>query len=308
MFAHRPRLVTLLSNWSSGATLFTILVDAHSQIVSNGESMPFSDDDYDRYDCSCGAYLDKCDFYKSAASHMRCPENGEWDRSLFVHVPRFSRNPVLQSLLGSWRFDSATRDRIIRAIPAYRDTRDRFMEAQLRFFARARDLAGASLYMDGTKSIRRAQLFARGGRCDMKVIHLLRDGRGFCCSYMKHQSLGEATPTTIRASANAWLGYISQVDKFARAFPSIPLLTLRYEDLCRSTSESIATVCRFLDVEYEELAVTGRDNMHLLGNKIRRGFDGHISEDTSWKERLSRNAQAELTDLMRPQLERFGYT
>lgn len=298
----KPQLVSLLANWYSGATLLTIFLNAHSRIVSNGESMFFDDRDTRRYDCSCGKYIDECEFYQSTTAPMRVPGGG-WDKRLFVQVPRFSRQPVLSSLLHSPRFESHLRHGLINAVPAYRGTRDRFLQAQLQFFAEARQLSGASVYLDGTKSIRRAQLFARDDRCEMRVLHLIRDGRGFCASYVKNN---RPMPSWTDA-ADAWVSYIAQVDQFSRAFPSIPVLVVRYEDLCRSTAEVIRTVCRFLDVDYEEPGADMMKGAHILGNRMRRTFSGAIVEDTSWKEKLDDSTQAELTSLMKPQLQQFGY-
>jgi len=302
MTAARPKLVSLLANSYSGATLLTILLNRHSQIVSNGEAMFINGRDETHYDCTCGKYLEDCDFYRATARHMRLPDDTGWDRQLFMRVPCFSRNALIQGMLGSARFAGASRDRLISLIPAYRDIRDRFLEAQLQFFANARSFAGAPIYLDGTKSLRRAQLFAADGRCEMKALFLIRDGRGFCASYLKNtgrQSLAEA--------AKRWLAHIVRVDRFARAFPSIPLLTVRYEDLCRSTEETMRTICRFLGIRYENPGDGTMKEAHVLGNRMRRTFSGAIVEDVSWQRKLDPESQRRLTSIMEGQLARFGY-
>lgn len=298
-----PQLVSLLANWYSGATLLTILLNAQSQIVSNGESMFFDEKDSRRYDCSCGRYIDECEFYEATTAHMRRAGGPDWDKRLFVQVPAFSHKPVLRSFLHSPRLESVLRQEIIDIAPAYRGIRDRFLDAQLQFFANARRFSGASIYLDGTKSIRRAQLFACDGRCAMKAVHLVRDGRGFCASYVKNT---RPTPSWSDA-AEAWVSYIAQVDQFSRIFPSVPVLVVRYEDLCRSTEEALRSVCRFLDISYEEPAADIMKGAHILGNRMRRKFNGTVVEDTSWKEKLGNDTQAELTSLMKPQLTQFGY-
>lgn len=300
----KPKLVSLFANWSSGATLFTILLDAHSQIVSNGESLPFNEGDNERYDCSCGKYIDECEFYSAAAGHMRLRDGSDWDRSVFVHVPELSKIPVFRSFLQAWTFEGNLRNHVIDAVPSYRETMNRFLAAQLRFFENARRLAGATIYLDGTKSTRRAQLFARDGRSEMKVIHLIRDGRGFSNSYLKHW--GHET-RNVANPARQWLRYISQVDKFAQVFPSVPILTVRYEDLCRSTTDTMRTVCRFLDVPYEKFDEAALQTMHLLGNQMRRSFDGKIHEDTSWRTELDSRTRRKATSIMERGLRRFGY-
>ena len=299
----KPKLVSLLSNWYSGATLLTILLNAHSRIVSNGESMFFDDNDTRRYDCSCGKYIDECEFFAATTAPMRLPDGAGWDKRLFVQVPRFSRRPLLRSLLQSPRFECALRQQLINIVPAYRDVRERFLQAQLQFFADARRLSGAPIYLDGTKSIRRAQLFARDGRSELKILHLIRDGRGFCASYVKNK---RPTPSWADA-AEAWVSYITQVEQFARTFPSVPLLVVKYEDLCRSTPEVLRATCQFLDIPGESPGADMLQGAHILGNRMRRNFSGAIVEDTSWKEKLDQGTQAQLTSLMKPQLEQFGY-
>lgn len=302
--SRKPKLVSLLANWISGATLFTILLDAHSQIVSNGESLPFGKDDHDRYDCSCGKDIDECEFYSAAAGHMRLRDSSEWDRRLFAQVPTLSKIPVFRSLLQAWMFEGRVRNRIIDAVPSYRATMKRFVDAQLLFFENARRLAGASIYLDGSKSTRRAQILARDGRSEMKVIHMIRDGRGYCRSYLKNW--GDET-RNVAVPAHLWLRYISEVDKFAEAFPSVPLLTVRYEDLCRSTTETMKTVYRFLEVPHEEFDKTAPHTPHLLGNRMRMSFDGRIHEDTSWKTAMDSRTLRQATSIMGSGLRRFGY-
>lgn len=299
----KPKLVSLFANWYSGATLLTILLNAHSEIVSNGESMFFDENDNRRYDCSCGKYIDECEFYEATTRPMRLPHTAGWDKRLFVQVPGFSRKPLLRSLLHSPRLECALRHEFINVIPAYRTIRDRFLEAQLQFFANARRLSGASIYLDGTKSIRRAQLFARDHRCEMKALHLVRDGRGFCASYVKNM---HPTPTWVEA-AKAWVSYVAQVDQFSRAFPSVPVLVVKYEDLCRSTAGVIRIVCQFLEISYEEPGADLMKNAHILGNRMRRKFNGTIVEDTSWRKNFDDRTQMDLTSLMKRQLAQFGY-
>ena len=302
MTVSKPRLVFLLANYFSGATLLTILLSGHEQIVSNGEAMFFDDGDDERYDCTCGRYIDECEFYGAAAAHMRLPDGSGWDKRLFVHAPRFSRNRILRSFLGSWRYESALRDRFITALPAYRRTRDRFIDAQLEFFANARRLSDAPIYLDGTKSVRRAQLLARDGRSDVKVIHLIRDGRGFSGSDLKN------TPNqTVSMSVGEWLGYIAQVDRFSKSFPSVPVLNVRYEDLCRTTEKTLRAIYEFIGIPYQQAGTDFMDDAHILGNRMRRSFSGAIVEDTSWKQRLDPDTQKILTSRMQKQLERFGY-
>ena len=265
--------------------------------------MFFDENDEERKDCTCGKDIEECDFYEATTRHMRFSDAVGWNKQLFVQVPKFSSVPILDRFLHSARFESSMRHQLIEATPAYRSIRDRFLTAQLQFFANARKLTDASIYLDGTKSIRRAQLFARDNHSEMKVLHLIRDGRGFCASYVKHT---HPTPT-LGEAASAWVRYIARVDGFTTQFPTVPAHVVRYEDLCRSTSEAIRSICQFLQIPYEEPHPHIMNEAHILGNRMRRAFTGVIVEDTSWREKLDQPTRTKLTSLMRRELERFGY-
>ena len=71
--------------------------------------------------------------------------------------------------------------------PGYRKKAKAFIDANLHFFIKGCEFEGSSFYVDGTKSIRRAELFAKYIESTFKVIHLIRDGRAFCYSYDKMQ-------------------------------------------------------------------------------------------------------------------------
>lgn len=308
MTVSKPKVTSLLSNWFSGATLLTILLSNHSDIVSNGEAMYFDEKDSNRYDCSCGKYIEECEFYEAAAKHMRVTNGTGWDRQVFVQAPSFSQNTILRHFLRSSRYESVLRDRVIGLVGAYRTVRNRFLDAQLRFVDNAMRISGASMYLDGTKSIRRAQLLARSDRCEMKVLHMVRDGRGFSLSYVNAMTAARQTENaSVTSAAKAWTRYIAWVDEFSRDFPAIPVLTVRYEDLCRSTAETIRSICAFLELPYEDVTMGTMKGIHILGNSMRRKFNGEIVEDTAWRYAFDQRTQSVMTLMMRRELERFGY-
>lgn len=300
--------ISLLSNWYSGATLFTFLMNGHSQIVSNGETMFFSEKDDRQYECSCGKLLDECEFYAFAAGHMKLSNGRRWDKRVFVHVPSYSRNKFLRVFLQSWRYDNSAREFLIKKTPQFNLMQRDFIEAQQQFFDRAREFSGASIYMDGTKSLRRAQMFARnvysGTQSDkMKVIHLIRDGRAFCYSFCKNERGNPSLEDAVRA----WLMHIRQVKKFRNAFPSTSVLVVRYEDLCRSTRSTVKRVCEFLGIFDQDVGNADFTGAHILGHEMRKTFQGEIREDLSWKSNLDRRSEDRLTALMRDELKGFEY-
>ena len=301
----RISLVSLLSNWYSGATLFSILLNNHSQLVTNGEAFPTNGMDNRSYICSCGKPLLECEFYQQAAFHMISENATEWQKELFVQLPCYSNLKLVNSWLTSVRYLYKLRDITISTIPRFQIINTDFITAQLRFFLNSMEIERASYYVDGTKSVRRAELFADNKNCDQKIIHLVRDGRGFFASYKHHKHWSKKN---IGYVARAWLRYINLVDIFSRRHPEIPLLVVRYEDLCHDPEKTMMNVCNFLEIPYQD-RLLGKTIVrhHVLGNRMRNTFNGKIIEDMSWKAILSKEEIDTVTYIMINDLRRFSY-
>ena len=300
----KGKLVVLFANWYSGATLFTILMNKHSKIVSNGEGFPFGRNDMSRYMCSCGNYLDECNFYQYAASHMMDIERARWDKELFVQLPSFSPVKSINRFFLSSRFNNILKSYLINHIGTYRDTLSKFLQAQYEFFKKATEYTNSQLYMDGTKSIRRAQLFAEDDRMHIQVINLVRDGRAFCHSYIKNRSLDI---NSIEKAAKEWKEHIHRTDNYFSSFRGIDFINVRYEDLCDNTDETMNSVFKFLDLPYEDLLSLPAYEMHILGNRMRKTFNGQIIKNTDWKEAFSNSAVKQIDSIIGPELQRFNY-
>jgi hypothetical protein len=294
----------MLANWYSGATLFALIISRHSEIECNGETFPFGPRDARRHDCTCGQYLDTCEFYRTACAHMWSAEKSDWDRAIFSRVPVLSRNPTLNRLLISRRsLPSMLRSGAERIGSFSRGQRD-FVDAHMRFYEQALEYSGRSVYVDGTKSIRRAQLFLVNTTNRLKVVHLIRDGRAFANSFRKNRHLDESA---LPQAAVFWNKYIERVDELQSRSERVDVLTLRYEDLCRTPSSFLGDLFTFLDLDFEDVLSIPRSDTHVLGNRMRRDFSNVIKEDESWKQEVDGADQDMLNRMMSGGLSRFGY-
>ena len=302
---HAPRALDfMLSNWYSGATLLALIISRHSEIECNGETFPFGSGDRKRYDCTCGEYLDACEFYRTACSHMWSAETDDWDRSVFCRIPVISRKAVVGRLLQSTR----TVPTLLRAMaiqaPSHRRRQREFVDAHMRFYDQALEYTGRSVYMDGTKSIRRAEMFLDNTSGRLRVVHLVRDGRAFANSFRKNRHMDN---TALPQAAKLWNLYIGRVDQFQSRSDRVEVLTLRYEDLCRTPDSFLNDLFTFLDVPFEDVLSAPRSDAHVLGNRMRREFSNVIQEDESWKQEIDASGQDMLSQMMHGGLSRFGY-
>ena len=290
----------------SGSTLLACLLARHSQLSSDGEIFPL--EATNSVICSCGKKQLECPYYRQAAGHMLGPDGKSWDEALFAPCPAYSRFTLIDKALGRLWGNSALRlaQRCLRRIPLWRRRDEAFVAAHLRFMQNSLRLRRARVYVDGSKSVRRARLFARSGGVHLKVIQVVRDGRAFCFSYLKNHELPR---THLPAATRAWLKNLKAVERFHALFPHVPVLNVRYEDLCRDLPETMHRVCQFLAVPYEPTReYSDARPCHVLGNRMRLTFSGQIQENLRWQAEFPPEDIAFLNRTLRPHLERYQYS
>ncbi|PKN65003.1 MAG: hypothetical protein CVU57_12835 [Deltaproteobacteria bacterium HGW-Deltaproteobacteria-15] len=301
-----PRISFLLSAPYSGATLLSILANQHPKISSDGEIFPYTNRAANLR-CSCRQYQIKCPYYRHVASSMIKSKDEEFDGRYFYYVPQYSGFHLLsRAFEGFWINPRAHRIRnfALTWIPRFRNREREFTKIQMSFFTSSLLLRNAEVYFDGTKSLRRAEFFAERNLAT-NFVHLIRDGRAFCCSFLKNKKLGKGA---MPASAMFWKENIRKVRVLQQRFPSLTMHIVRYNDLCREPGKELARFYDFFGLDYQESYMNYRaDDMHILGNRMRFEYDGIIKEDNAWKTFFSNREIEILNDLMRAELEFYSF-
>jgi hypothetical protein len=298
-------LAATLASQSSGSTVFAFLLARHSQLSSDGEIFPL--DHLDSALCSCGQKQVDCPYYREAAGHMLAQADHSWDPTLFAPHPRYSRFGLVDKAVGRLWGNRVLQfgQGILRRLPPWRRQEREFIAAHIRFMENSLRIREATVYVDGSKFVRRAALFANHPGVRLKVIHLVRDGRGFCWSFIRNHKLQSAQ---LPLAARTWLWNLEIVERFHTRWPHVPLLIVRYEDLCRDLPGTLQRVCRFLDVPYETSLETGSDRpSHVMGNSMRLTFSGQVSECRRWAQEFAAQDIAYLNRTLSESLQRYGY-
>ena len=295
------KLAILLSGWYSGATLLTLLLDRHPAIVSNGEGFPFSGD-FQAFVCTCGSELRDCDFYRNVAGHMY--RGTEFDRHLFLRSPDYERLGPLGRLADTPRFPGRLRHALLSLHPGYRAMTAEFVAAHEEFMNRALARTDSSVYLDGTKSLRRADILLQHARREPRIWLLVKDCRGYCATVLRVRKWPQHKATI---AAEEWLEYIRLARRLAAAHSDVPFRILRYEDLC-------ADPAAFLNDLVSELGLNPSYDWghqlrtpHVLGNKMRTDFNGTIEQDERWRRELEPATQLAVVRVARKTMEEFGY-
>ena len=295
-------LTFLFCNWYSGGTLFSIILNDSPDIVCNGEVFPCQDVDMNN-DCSCGEVISKCQFYNFCASGMK-NSDGSYDMDVFRVLPKLSNIEIINRYFNSFFPSPALKNILINMFPRWKIRLSSYIDSHISFVEKALEFDKKRVYVDGNKNIRRAELFSREKNINLKVIHLIRDGRGFCNSWVKNRGIDREEG--LKTAAIDWNNYIAQVDEFSNRYPDIPVLIVKYEDLCTSLDLQHIRVQEFLGLSSSWKGWTGKP-FHILGNRMRRSFTGKIKQDLTWQSELSPEQIAFVESIMKNQLERYGY-
>jgi hypothetical protein len=293
----------LLANFWSGATLLTMLLDRHSRLVSTGEGFPFPDQTGVR--CSCGEPIERCDFFLAAAAGMR--GDNKYDRDLFGFMPgRLRELPrPLRKLAETGHWPGRLRHTLCSLSPAYRRIVADFAAQHREFMQRACQLAGATHFVDATKSLSRADLLMRSGLMPSAIVLLVRDPRAFTHGRLRYVS-GDGDK--IALAAQEWLHYIRLARRLARAYSAVPYLEVRHEDICTDPARELERIVRLIGFVPEPGQLAGPGGVsHVLGNKMRHSFDGRVFLRERWRETLPPEVQSRVMKLTGVTAVEFGY-
>jgi hypothetical protein len=277
-----PEVLYILGPSYSGSTLLTFLLASHPEIATVGELKASAMGDIESYRCSCGALLKECNFWRQVQHGMQerstpfsladfgthfTNGHGVFRRLISLGV----RNPFLAAV-GSLALETLPpcKARLMRIVEQNRLLIDLVMKIQ-----RGR------VFLDGSKDPERLNQFLNSSLWKVKVIHLIRDGRGFANSYMEHCKVG------MRAAAEEWIRTDRVCQRVLSRLPSSDALTIRYEDLCLHSEEVLVSIFAFvgLDPAPKEKRSSSSD-FHILGNSMRLDFGKTIKIDETWKNEL----------------------
>jgi hypothetical protein len=292
----------------SGSTLLTFLLSTHPQIATIGELgiAPRAKADLrpEDYLCSCRAPVRDCGFWQRVSQEMN--ERGHpfdiWDADLDfrardggiadVLLRAVQRGPVLET----------ARTAGLRLVPGARREMDRIVSRIGTLAEIVAGIKGCEVFLDSSKRPERATLMQRSGEFDLRVIHLVRDGRAVSWSSMKHLGIGPED------AARSWLADNQASENARRYFPADHWMTLRYEDLCADPDGTLARIHGFSGIPSRNGFHNFRAvDHHIIGNQMRLSSTSEIRLDESWKTALTPEQLATIDRLVAPLNRRYGY-
>jgi len=276
------RLVYIMGPNYSGSTLLTLLLANHPQIATVGELKATSMGDISIYRCSCGELLTDCSFWNEVKKLMP-QQGGDFALDDFKTHFRDKKHPVtdrlLRTALRGLLFETA-REAGFALLASARKARDEITRQNQALIEIICTLQQAPIFLDDSKEPVRLKFFLAAGIWDIRVIHLIRDGRGVTNSYMRHNN------ATMAQAAKEWMHTQRECDRMRRMLGSNLCLPVHYENLCREPEKFLNVISQFLGL-VPELSTSSTRINHIMGNQMRLGSLQNIRLDEKWKQTLS---------------------
>ena len=137
-----------------------------------------------------------------------------------------------------------------------------------RIFDAVASTTGSRILIDSSKNVARAAALVNDSRHDIRVLHLVRDGRGVLRSRRKRAEV-DGRPYRETASLAEWIGKNLMISwLLARRLPPDRFLLTRYEDLLADSAAELSRIGAFAGLDLgavpEAATTTGVERLHLF--------------------------------------------
>jgi hypothetical protein len=283
-----------------------MLLNAHPRLVSAGELKLTGIADTDRYLCSCHAPIARCPFWEGIR-HRMAEKGHPFDlrdagTDLFPPDGAAARR-ILRPLVRG-RGAELARDLALAALPGWSGWLARFGARNRDLVASVSESAGAEVVVDSSKVGIRLKYLLRSGGLDIRVVRVVRDGRGVSLTHVDPCRFADSTDPSMRGGGSGasregekktlegavreWLRSNEEAENLLATLPAESWTEVRYEELCADPDGTCAGVFRFLGVEELPVASTFRDvEHHVVGNGMRLDRQVEIALDERWREVLT---------------------
>lgn len=295
----------ILAASHSGSTLLTMLLASHPEVASVGETSALLwRGKSDSATCSCGAALDACAFWASVREGMRRRgvDCGSQDFQTDFRLPacRWTDRVLRAEFHGPML--EAVRDAFLAASPAWRRCGPRIIQANAALIEAVVELKGARVFLDSSKEPHRLKFLMRIPSLRVKVIQLVRDGRGVAASYLKRNEF------PLRRACDEWRRSIVSEEHILRCFSPDRVLRLRYEDFCQDVAGHARRIFEFLGVDpSHSIRDFHKADHHILGNRMRLSATGEIRLDEKWRSTMTPESLTVFESMGGAINRRYGY-
>jgi len=297
-------LVYILAASHSGSTLLAMLLGAHPETCTVGELKATSLGDVERYLCSCGERIKQCPFWKKVSGAMArrgvpfdVTEAGTDFQANGTAYTRALLRPLHRGPLAE-----KIRDAALWLSPGWRT---RLAEIQRRNAALVDalcEVSGARVIIDSSKVALRLKYLLRNPALSVRVIRLIRDGRGVALTYIEERGLKMAE------AAHEWRRSNEEAEHLLAGMDPSRWVEVRYERLCAEPERTLRRLFAFLGVDPSKGTLDFRSvEHHVIGNSMRLDRCSEIRLDERWRSVLTAEDLRAFDAVAGKMNKRYGY-
>ena len=182
----------------------------------------------------------------------------------------------------------------------------------------------ARLFVDKGNLALRLKYLLRIPSFEVKVVHLIRDGRSVALTYMDPHSFADTKDPTMRgggsgvwreerrfsmaSAARQWRRCNEEAEHILHRLDKSQWIEVCYEELCEDTEKTLGRVFWFLGVDPDKRARDFRMvEHHVVGNGMRLDKTSEIRLDERWRVKLTEE-ELRVFDRIAGELNRrYGY-
>ena len=304
------KLVYILAASHSGSTLLSMLLNSHPQIVTTGELKlsPRAIGDTSRYRCSCGQLIKQCIFWQKIKEYMT-KKGVEFDiakaRMDYSDMNSQYVCRLLRPLHRGFLLENL-RDSALKLSPVWRKQLPEIQKRITALISTILEISGAKVAIDSSKTELRLKYLLRNPDLDIKVIHLVRDGRGVALTYMNPAEFADARSPNLRAggiggsrdkerltmsqAAHEWKRSNEAAQNVLNQLDRSRKIEIRYEQMCKDIKNTLMILFQFIGLK-TDTSNTDFSSVehHVIGNGMRLDNTSEIKLDERWKSVLTKN-------------------
>lgn len=321
------RVAYILAPSHSGSTLLAMLLGAHPDACTVGELKVSRLGDVEQYRCACGAFIKQCSFWQDVAKRM-ADRGIEFDvtnaqTALGTHGSKYTRR-LLRTLHRDRLFEFV-RDAALGFSPTWHRQKKIFAQRNVGLMQSVTEQSGAQIVVDSSKIAIRLKYLLRLPELDVRVVRLIRDGRGGALALMEPFAFADATDPKLRGggsgsnrdderlsmaeAAYEWRRSNEEADHICKTIAPEKVTTIHYEDVCQFPMGTLGTVFQFLGLDPTKASMEFRNTpQHVIGNGMRLDSTSEIRLDERWREQLSDDDLKTFDRVAGDANRRYGYS
>jgi hypothetical protein len=297
------RYVYILGAGHSGSTLLAMLLGMHPRVCTVGEVKAPALGTADEYRCSCGEPVSACRFWQALERDVEA-RGARLD--LFGGNTDVRRAPTayLRTLLKPLHRSELVegiRELALALSPAWKDHLGRVQALNAALARAACAITGKDVFVDSSKTGLQLKYLMRNPDLDVKVIRLVRDGRGVSLSYQTADGL------SVSDAAFAWRRANEEAETIVSGLPRDRWFDLRYERLCTELQPMLGALFAFIGVEPPATLDSAAPPAHVLGNNKARLNPKEVRLEEKWRRVLTPGDLATFDRIAGPSSRALGY-